>query len=337
MIEDCTQETERCQAHSRDRVMITKTVTSYTALGNCSILLSDFLCAHPFVLLYRNNNNDNVFLLTCPLQSTLYSHPSIVPLHWRSCQGGRLGMGMGESVTAVTGFPVQRVNFQGCVPLERLNDCIRVTSLTPSAHTCHHFLRQPMRKITGKNKKVAYWYLNSVARLRAAGWDTRSSNSTKTWSQMTSDSWYLRQIAPVNHEQQKRPHQPDRQRLMNQDHSGSLSAAQPAESLYQAKALGSLALETPASSSHLFVSRVSPLSCSGPCLVCRYISHLKFKKQLHRQFMGTEALLFTKWQQRQIFSLGISRQASTRLKRSTPHNFDLVTTAFSIILQSSSL
>lgn len=44
-------------------------MTSYTALGNGGILLSVqiFLCAHPFFLLYDNNNNDNVFLLTCPL------------------------------------------------------------------------------------------------------------------------------------------------------------------------------------------------------------------------------------------------------------------------------
>lgn len=80
MIEDCTQETERCQAHSQDSVMITKTVTSYAALGNGNILLSVqiFLCAHPFVLLYdnNNNNNDNVFLLACPLtniNSQLYT------------------------------------------------------------------------------------------------------------------------------------------------------------------------------------------------------------------------------------------------------------------------
>lgn len=78
MIEDSTQETERCQAHSQDSVMITKTVTSYTALGNCSILLSVqiFLCAHPFVLLYDNNDDDDVFLLMCPLtniNSQLYT------------------------------------------------------------------------------------------------------------------------------------------------------------------------------------------------------------------------------------------------------------------------
>lgn len=143
--------------------------------------------------------------------------------------GWRLGMGMGESVTAVAGFPVPECELPGlcsaALQLECLNDCIRVTSFAPNTHTYHHFLWQAVRKITGKNKKVAYWYLNSVARLRAApGWDTRSSNSTKTWSQMTSDSWYLRQIATVNHEQRKRPHEPDRQRPMNQDHSGSLSA-----------------------------------------------------------------------------------------------------------------
>lgn len=68
-------------------VMITKTVTSYTALGNCSILLSVqiFLCAHPFVLLYDNNkHNDNVFLLTCPqtnndsqLYTAIYCPPTL--------------------------------------------------------------------------------------------------------------------------------------------------------------------------------------------------------------------------------------------------------------------